>query len=89
MPSTAAILGVDPHDPMENLLGTTKYLRRLLDAWSKNPDAVSLALASYNAGPGAVRRHGGIPPYSETRNYVFFINYLRKEYDRQFHGPCP
>jgi len=83
MPGTAAILGVNPYDPMENLLGTTRYLKRLIDTWQSSTDAVSLALASYNAGPGAVKRHGGVPPYSETKNYVFFINYLRTEFARQ------
>ncbi len=66
MPGTARELGVDPNDPVDNLRGGAKYLRQQLDAFND----VSLALAAYNAGPGAVRRHGGIPPFAETQNYV-------------------
>lgn len=66
MPATAATLGVDPRDPRQNLEGGARYLAlqyRKFGSWR-------LALAAYNAGPGAVERHGGIPPYRETRGYV-------------------
>ncbi len=69
MPGTAATLGVDPHDPHENLEGGARYLMqqyRKFGSWR-------LALAAYNAGPAAVEKHNGVPPYDETRNYVRVI----------------
>ena len=66
MPGTAADLGVDPRDPAQNLRGSARYLRQQLDTFG-SPE---LALAAYNAGPGAVRKYGGVPPYQETQDYV-------------------
>ncbi|MDZ7710444.1 MAG: lytic transglycosylase domain-containing protein [Roseovarius sp.] len=69
MPKTARLLGVDPSDPRQNLEGGARYLAaqyRKFGSWR-------LALAAYNAGPGAVEKHGGVPPYKETRNYVRVI----------------
>jgi soluble lytic murein transglycosylase-like protein len=66
MPDTARLLGVDPHDPQQNLRGGARYLKQQyvkFGSWR-------LALAAYNAGPGAVLKHGGVPPFRETRNYV-------------------
>ncbi len=69
MPGTARLLGVNPHDPKQNLEGGARYLSwqyRKFKSWR-------LALAAYNAGPNAVEKHGGIPPYKETQNYVKVI----------------
>ncbi|OFX13687.1 MAG: hypothetical protein A2Z18_09695 [Armatimonadetes bacterium RBG_16_58_9] len=78
MPSTAAGLGVNnAYDPVENIYGSVRYIRSMFDrmvgskAWNELTEYdLGLALAAYNAGPNAVKRHGGIPPYKETRNYV-------------------
>jgi soluble lytic murein transglycosylase-like protein len=68
MPGTAAGLGVtNVLDPAQSLDGGAKYLRAQLDAFGGD---VARALAAYNAGPGAVTRYGGVPPYAETQNYV-------------------
>lgn len=80
MPDTAAALGVNPHNPKENLEGSARYLlTQLKDFGSKE-----LALAAYNAGPEAVSRYGGIPPYRETQGHVrkvlaIFNSTLRQE----------
>ncbi|PZQ96158.1 MAG: lytic transglycosylase [Cereibacter sphaeroides] len=66
MPGTAADLGVDPSDPMQNLDGGARYLAAQLDTFGR----IDFALAAYNAGPGNVQKHGGIPPFEETQNYV-------------------
>ncbi len=67
-PATAASVGVtDPYDPAQNVAGGTRYLRGLLDSFHGDP---RLAVAAYNAGPGAVEKYNGVPPYAETQNYV-------------------
>ncbi len=71
MPPTARRFGcTDPHDPASNIEAGTKYLRFLLKRFNGN---VSLALAGYNAGEGAVDKYNGVPPYKETQNYVRII----------------
>lgn len=68
MPATAQGLGViDAYNPEQNIEGGTKYLKGLMDRFGGDK---SLALAAYNAGPNAVKKYNGIPPYAETQNYV-------------------
>lgn len=77
MPETAHEVGVrNPFDPSESIFGGAMYLRKMLDTF----DHLDLALAAYNAGPGAVRRFGGIPPYEETLNYVKRVRYYMNHY---------
>ena len=78
MPGTAAALGADPRDPMQNADAGARYLRQLLARYKDSPDPVRFALAAYNAGPGAVDRHKDVPPYRETQAYVEKVlkNYL-------------
>ena len=75
MPETARLYGVsNPYNPAENVRAGVKYIRALLDRYEGNEE---LALAAYNAGPGAVDKHGqNVPPYKETRNYVAQINQM-------------
>ncbi|MCS7023473.1 MAG: lytic transglycosylase domain-containing protein [Bryobacteraceae bacterium] len=70
MPATAAALEADPHDPQQNVEAGARFLRQLLLQYKNHPDQLRLALAAYNAGPGAVKRYGGVPPYRETQRYV-------------------
>jgi soluble lytic murein transglycosylase-like protein len=78
MPATAAGLGVtNVLDPLQSLDGGAKYLRQQLDAFGGD---VTRALAAYNAGPGAVQRYGGVPPYAETQNYVRVVQANAAQY---------
>ncbi len=78
MPATASSLGVkDAYDPEQNIAGGTKYLKGLLDRFGGDK---SLALAAYNAGPNAVLKYNGIPPYKETQNYVKNIMSMYQKY---------
>ena len=69
MPATARALGVNPRDPKQNLDGAARYLKQQYDDFRD----WRLALAAYNAGPDAVRRYGGVPPFLETQSYVLAI----------------
>ena len=78
MPATQKELQVvNVFDPLSNIEGGTLYLSRLLSQFDQS---VELAAAAYNAGPGAVRKHGGIPPYKETREYVRRVKILHRRY---------
>ncbi|WP_232522266.1 transglycosylase SLT domain-containing protein [Marinimicrobium alkaliphilum] len=78
MPATAQELGVgDAFLPEQNIDGGVRYLARLL---TQHRGDVRLATAAYNAGPGAVRRHGGVPPFAETRTYIERVGILHRRY---------
>ena len=80
MPATAREYGADPNDPAQNVEAGTQYLRDLLWKYRNDDHQLSRALAAYNAGPGAVQRYHGIPPYRETLAYVERV--LRKYQQR-------
>ena len=78
MPSTARELGVtEPFDITQNIFGGTRYLRQMLDRFDGDYE---LALAAYNAGAGSVTKHGGIPPFQETQNYVPRVLNFREQF---------
>jgi soluble lytic murein transglycosylase-like protein len=86
MPGTASALGVtDPTDPAQAVEGGAKYLRQQLDAFGGDP---AKALAAYNAGPGAVQRYGGVPPYAETQAYVQRVLGYAREYGSSLGSPA-
>lgn len=78
MPGTAKGLGVDPFVPEQNVRGGLRYLRNNMKRYG---NSLNLALAGYNAGPGAVDRYGGVPPYKETQNYINTIASNKKKWD--------
>jgi soluble lytic murein transglycosylase-like protein len=80
MPKTAAELDADPRDPVQNAEAGAKYLRDLLQKYENDPHQVSKAVAAYNAGPAAVDKYHGIPPYRETIQYV---NRVLKQYEKE------
>jgi len=80
MPGTAAEMQVtDLFDPEQNIAGGTQYLSKLMDAFDNNID---YALAPYNAGPGTVRKYGGIPPYKETQDYIRKVRIFARQFAR-------
>jgi len=82
MPQTAAELNADPHDPAQNADAGARYLRQLLE---KHDGVVSKAVAAYNAGPGAVDKYNGVPPYKETIEYV---QRVLRQYDKEQKQPA-
>lgn len=81
MPGTAKDMGVsDAHNAAENIEGGVKYLARMLKRFNGD---ITLATAAYNAGPGAVERYKGVPPFDETKTYVFRVNILHQRYKTQ------
>jgi soluble lytic murein transglycosylase-like protein len=80
MPKTAAVLDADPRDPEQNADAGARYLRDLLQKYENDPHQVSKAVAAYNAGPAAVDKYHGIPPYPETIQYV---NRVLKQYEKE------
>ena len=80
MPGTAAELHANPYDPQQNAEAGAEYLAQLLIKYENDPHQVSKAIAAYNAGPGAVAKYKGIPPYRETVNYV---NRVISDYNRR------
>lgn len=80
MPGTAAELHANPYDPQQNAEAGAAYLAQLLIKYENDPHQVSKAIAAYNAGPGAVDKYKGVPPYRETVNYV---NRVISDYNRR------
>ncbi len=87
MPGTAAALHVNPRDAGQNLSGSARYLSGLLDRFSKRSNRLALACAAYNAGPQAVVRFGGIPPYAETQHYVVRVMRAMRHIERSLRVP--
>jgi soluble lytic murein transglycosylase-like protein len=84
MPETAREFGADPAIPEQNIDAGAHYLSWLLQRYAGKRDALKQAIAAYNAGPGAVERYRGIPPYRETRTYVTRVLRFYKKYDATF-----
>lgn len=84
MPRTAKSLGVDPRSAHQNLRGTSEYLRRLLLRFGSAPHGIQLAIGAYNAGPNAVIKYGGLPPYHETRVYVTRVLHFVHQLDGRY-----
>jgi soluble lytic murein transglycosylase-like protein len=85
MPGTAALLGVNPRDPAQNLSGAARYLRGLMQRFGRHYD---LIFAAYNAGPKAVSEYGGIPPFDETQTYVVRVLSTWERLSRTVHLPA-
>jgi soluble lytic murein transglycosylase-like protein len=86
MPGTAALLGVDPWDPAQNLSGAAQYLSEMIGKFGT--EHYDLAFAAYNAGPKAVSDYGGIPPFDETERYVVKVMSAWQHLDKTVHLPA-
>jgi soluble lytic murein transglycosylase-like protein len=84
MPETARQLGVDATVPEQNIDAGVRYLSWLLRRYAHRRDQLRRAIAAYNAGPGAVERYHGVPPYRETRAYVTRVLRFYKIYQNEF-----
>jgi soluble lytic murein transglycosylase-like protein len=83
MPSTAQLFGADPTIPEQNVDAGTHYLRVLIDRYHSSRNWLKRVIAAYNAGPGAVDRYRGVPPYRETRTYVARVLGFLKQFQRE------
>ncbi|WP_285845564.1 transglycosylase SLT domain-containing protein [Priestia megaterium] len=84
MPATSRSMGVkNPRDPQQNIMGGTKYISQMLRMFGGN---TRLGLAAYNAGPGNVKKYGGVPPFKETQNYVRIVMANARAFGAQFKG---
>lgn len=88
MPGTAAQMGVNPRNSYQNLSGSARYLGGLISKYTKKADRYRLACAAYNAGPKAVARFGGIPPYAETQRYVVKVMRAWRHIESTVHVPA-
>ncbi|MDQ2871847.1 MAG: lytic transglycosylase domain-containing protein [Candidatus Eremiobacteraeota bacterium] len=87
MPGTAGRLGVDPRNASDNLYGAARYLSGLIAKYQYHDNRYQLAFAAYNAGPHAVARFGGVPPYAETQRYVVKVMRAWKHVQSVVHLP--
>jgi len=83
MPETARNYGVDANIPEQNVDGGTRYLRVLMDRYSRYNNSLPRVIAAYNAGPGMVDRYHGIPPFRETRRYVVKVLHFLRRFQRE------
>jgi soluble lytic murein transglycosylase-like protein len=84
MPQTADEYQADPKNPEQNIDAGTRYLRCLLEKYRNSRNQLAHVIAAYNAGPGAVDRYRGVPPFRETRRYVTRVLGFLKEFQREF-----
>ena len=86
MPATAQEYGADPKVPEQNIEAGARYLRTLMTRYKKKRDPLTHVIAAYNAGPGAVDRYRGVPPFRETRRYVVRVRAFMKRFKSELAG---